>query len=136
MNNHAKRLCTHLEGLDFQRDYDAEDVSRARRIYRHANDPTQAIKIFDQMSDSTMTSQRKLADKIVGLGSSGPSALSIKERAQVHRRKQTQQQKRDDEARRVRAEAAEAEHAKRSAAAQVAAKRREITALMMPGNGR
>lgn len=136
MNNHAKRLCTHLETLDFRRDYDAEEVSKARRIYRHANNPGQAIKVHDQMSDNTITTARKLADKIVGLGSNGPAALTIKERAQVHRRKQTQQQKRDDEARRVRAEAAEAEHAKRTAAAQIDAKRREIQSLMMPGGGR
>lgn len=136
MNNHAKRLCTHLETLDFRRDYKAEETSKARRIYRHANNPEQAIKVHDQMSDGTITAARRLADKIVGLGSSGPSAPTIKERARIARRKQTQQQKRDDEARRARAEAAEVEHAKRVAAARADAHRREMSALMMPGNGR
>lgn len=106
MNNHAKRLCTHLEALDFRRDYDAEDKTTARRVYRHANDPEQAIKVFDHMSDNTITSQRKLADKIVGLGTSGPDAPTIKERARIHRRQQQTQRQRDDEARRLRGDAA------------------------------
>lgn len=136
MNNHAKRLCTHLEALDFRRDYEAEERTSARRVYRHANHPEQAIKVFDVMSDNTITSQRKLADKIVGLGSSGPAAPTIKERARIHRRKQTLQDQRDELARRERAAKAEAEHAKRVAASRADAKRRELQDLMRPGFGR
>lgn len=136
MNNHAKRLCTHLESLDFRRDYDAEEKTKARRVYRHANDSAQAIKVFDCMNDSTITIATRLANKIVGLGSTGPDLPSLKERAKITRRKQSQQQKREAEQRAVRAAEAEAKHEAQERARQAAKRRREIEDLMRPGFGR
>lgn len=136
MNNHAKRLCTHLEALDFRRDYDAEEKTKARRVYRHANDMAQAIKVFDCMNDSTITIATRLANKIVGLGSNGPDLPSLKDRAKITRRKQKTQRQRDDEARAQRGAVAEAMHEARERARLAATRRREIEDLMRPGYGR
>lgn len=136
MNNHAKRLCTHLEALDFRRDYDAEDKTKARRVYRHANDMAQAIKVFDCMNDSTITIATRLANKIVGLGSNGPDLPSLKERAKVTRRKQKTQIQRENEARTQRAARAESEYEARQRTIAAEQRRREIEDLMRPGRGR
>lgn len=136
MNNHAKRLCKHLESLDFRRDYAAEEKTKARRVYRHANEPETAIKVFDSMSDTTITTQVKHANKIVGLASSGPNMPTVKDRVKADRRKKKTQQQRDEEARRARAEKAEREYEIRQKVASELRKRREITNLMQPGSGR
>ncbi|MGZ4516403.1 MAG: hypothetical protein ACXVXN_00550 [Mycobacteriaceae bacterium] len=137
MNNHAKRLCTHLETLDFWRDYDAEKKTNARRVYRHSNDSGQAIKVFDCMTDNTITIARRLAEKIVGVARSGDAApLSIKERATVTRRKSQADKRREEAARAERAKAAEAEFEKRQRIVAAEQSRRSIESLMRPGFGR
>lgn len=137
MNNHAKRLCTHLEALDFRRDYEAEKKTNAKRVYRHANDSAQAIKVFDCMNDSTITIARRLADKIVGLGTSGDvKPATIKERVKIQRRKHSAHQRREEEARSERAARAEAEFEARDRLRRAEAQRREISELMRPGYGR
>lgn len=136
MNNHAKRLCKHLESLDFRRDYDAEEKTSARRVYRHANEPETAIKVFDSMSDTTITTQVKHANKIVGLASSGPDMPTVKERVKATRRKQKTQQQRNQAARDERARKAEAEYEVRRKVAEELRKRREISQLMRNGYGR
>lgn len=137
MNNHAKRLCKDVESLDFWRDYDAEEKTKARRVYRHSNDPSQAIKVFDQMSDNSITAAVRKANKIAETGWSGPrQPQTIKERATMHRRKERTKRQRDDEARRERAEKAEAEFQVRQKVSQRLKQRREIEDLMRPGYGR
>ena len=135
MNNHAKRLCTHLETLDFRRDYDAEEKTKARRVYRHANEPETQVKVFDCMSDFTITSATKLANKIAGLGSNGPDAPSMKEREKARRRKQKTQRQREDEARAERGAVAEAMYEARERERLAVKRRREIEDLMRPGRG-
>lgn len=135
MNNHSKRLCTHLESLDFYRDYDAEQKSAARRIYRHANEPETAIKVFDCMNDSTITTQQKNAARIIGLAtsSSGPSA---KERERANRTRRTAQQRAEIEARQSRAAKAEADYQATQAQLKRERELRDLRSLMQNGYGR
>lgn len=135
MNHHAKRLVKDLESLGFHRDHD--DPSRNGRVYRHPNDPTQAIKVFDAMSDNSITAATRKANKIADTGWSGPTMPStIKERARISKSKQRRERERDALARRAHAEKAEAEHQARLAAALDDQRRREISSLMQPGRGR
>lgn len=137
MNHHAKRLCKDLEALDFRRDYDAEEKSNARRVYRHANDPSVVIKVHDRMSDNTITAALRKANKVADTGWSGPrQPATVRERASVQRRTARSQRERDEQARAERAAAAEREYEDRQAAIRREQARAEIAALMQPGGGR
>lgn len=137
MNNHAKRLCTALETIDFRRDYEAEKKTNARRVYRHANDMAQAVKVFDCMNDSSITMALRLANKIADTGWSGPrQPATIKERATVTRRKMSTQLKREQAAIEQRARDAEAKHEAQERERIADQRRREFGSLMQPGRGR
>lgn len=134
MNNHAKRLVKELETLGFRRDYDAKTRGRA---YRHPNQPDQIIKVFDAMSDTSITAAKRMANKIADTGWSGPRMpATIKERATIRRRKERAEQERQKAA--VEARAAEAERIAEVEARvrREDARRHEIESLMMPGRGR
>lgn len=134
MNNHAKRCMKTLEALGFQRDYDAKTRGIA---YRHPNQPDQVLKVFDAMTDTTITAVIRKANKIAETGWSGPrQPETVKERARITRQKQKTARQRDDEARRERAVAAEREHLRRDLLAQEERARREFESLMQPGRGR
>lgn len=134
MNNHAKRLMKELETLGFRRDYDAQTRGIA---YRHANDSTQVIKVFDAMSDSSMTAARRMANKIADTGWAGPRMPStIKERAATDRRKRAAQQEMVKTAVADRAAEADAKHEAQQSIRRNEARLRELRALMMPGGAR
>ena len=65
MNNHAKRCMKTLEALGFQRDHEAKTKGRA---YRHPNQPDQVLKVFDAMTDTTITAVIRKANKIADTG--------------------------------------------------------------------
>lgn len=135
MNNHAKRLVRELETLGFRRDYD--DPSKNGRVYRHPNDPSQVIKVFDAMSDNSITAATRKANKIAETGWSGPRMpSSIKERARVRRSGERAEREREARAREERAERAEREHEARLAVERAAQREAEIASLMQPGHGR
>ncbi|MGI8682034.1 MAG: hypothetical protein ACR2JO_07880 [Mycobacteriales bacterium] len=134
MNNHAKRCIKNLEALGFYRDHDAQTRGLA---YRHPNAPDQVLKVFDQMTDSTITSVIRKANKIADTGWSGPrQPETVKERARVTHSKNKSQWQREDEARRARAEVAERAHEDRSRTEVETEHRREVEDLMQPGYGR
>ena len=136
MNNHAKRLCKTLESIDFRRDYDAEKKTNARRVYRHANDMAQAIKVFDSMNDNSITMATRLANKIADTGWSGPrQPQTIRERANIIRRKGKTTRQRETEARQERADRADAEYESQQQTVAVDRHYREITDLMKQGFG-
>ena len=136
MNNHAKRLCKTLESIDFRRDYDAEKKTNARRVYRHANDMTQAVKVFDSMNDNSITMATRLANKIADTGWSGPrQPQTIRERANIIRRKGKTERQRETEARQERAVLAESEYESRQQAIAAERSYREIADLMQQGFG-
>lgn len=141
MNQHAKRLVKELETLGFRRDHDAQTRGIA---YRHPNDPARVIKVFDAMSDSSMTAARRMANKIADTGWSGPRMpLSIKERLAAQRSRETRQEAARREAEDARAADADARFEQRRERAARArrieaedSRRRQIESLMMPGSGR
>jgi len=134
MNNHAKRLVRELEALGFRRDHDARTSGRA---YVHPNQPDQVIKVFDHMSDTTITAAKRKANKIADTGWSGPRMpSSIKERARIKKASAKAKREAEAKAREERAQAKEAEYIKRRVAEETARKRREIENLMRPGYGR
>lgn len=131
MNNRSRRLCRDLEALGFVRDYDALTKGIA---YRHPNQPNELVKVFDAMTDSGRTSVLRKANKIADTGWAGPrEPQTIKERAEVTRRKEKTQRQREDEARQARAEAAEHEYAARERLLRAERRRRDIESLMRPG---
>lgn len=133
-NHHARRLMRDLEALGFERDYEAQTKGFA---YRHANQPDQVIKVFDAMTDTTITAALRKANKIADTGWSGPRMpQTIKERATITRRSKKSQREKEDRARRERADAAEREYEARQAAARSARREREIADLMRHGFGR
>jgi len=137
MNNHAKRLCKTLESIDFRRDYEAEKKTNARRVYRHANDLGQAVKVFDSMNDNSITMATRLANKIADTGWSGPrQPETIKERARITSVEKKNNRQREDEARAARANEAEREYESKQRELAADARRREIESLMRPGRGR
>ncbi len=134
MNHHAKRYMRDLECLGFVRDYDAQTKGIA---YRHPNDPEQILKVFDAMTDNSITSGIRKANKIADTGWSGPAKpASIKERANVTRRKDTQAQKREAEAVQQRADAKEREIEQQDRLTSRDREMRNIGSLMQPGHGR
>jgi hypothetical protein len=123
-----------LEALGFRRDYDSQ---MSGYVYRHANSPGDYVKLQPQMNDSGITWAMRRANKIADTGSQGPrKPQTIKERAQITRRRQNAQQRREREARDQRAAKAEREHESRRAAVHEERRRSEIEDLMQPGNGR
>lgn len=115
-NHHARRLARDLEALGFQRDYEAKTKGMA---YRHPNQPDEVIKVFDAMTDNTITAALRMANKIADTGWSGPRMpQTIKERAAITRRKQKTQRQREDQARAERAAKAEVEYRQRRTPAQ------------------
>lgn len=134
MNNHARRLMRDLEALGFERDWDARTRGFA---FRHPNQPDQVIKVFDAMTDNTITAALRKANKIADTGWSGPRMpQTIKERAKITRQRTKNQRQREDAARRERAEKAEREAQARDAILARERRDREIAALMRPGFGR
>lgn len=135
MNHHAKRYMRDLESLGFERDHTYE--GRHGVAYRHPNDPTQVLKVFDAMTDNSITAGLRKANKIADTGWSGPrQPQTIKERATITRRRQTAQQKKIEAERAERAKKAEAEHEARQREARERAAYRDISSLMQPGYGR
>jgi uncharacterized protein YaiL (DUF2058 family) len=134
MNNHARRLMRDLEALGFERDWEAQTRGFA---FRHPNQPDQVIKVFDAMTDNTITAALRKANKIADTGWSGPRApQTIKERAKITRQRTKSQRQREDDARRERAEKAEREAQARDAILARQRRDREIAELMRPGYGR
>ena len=134
MNNHSKRLMKDLEALGFVRD----DEARTKGIaYRHPNQPTEIVKVFDAMSDGGRTAALRMANKIADTGWSGPRMpTAVKERAAISRRKAKTQRQRDDEARRARAEQKEREVAAHELLVSHIRQSREIESLMQPSGER
>ena len=134
MNNHARRLMRDLEALGFNRDYEAKTRGFA---YRHPNQPDQVIKVFDAMTDNTITAALRKANKIADTGWSGPrQQQTIKERAAITLRRESRKREAERAAVEERARKAEAEHEARERIRRDEKRRREIAELMRPGNGR
>lgn len=134
MNNHAKRCMKTLEALGFQRDHEAKTKGRA---YRHPNQPDQLLKVFDAMTDTTITAVIRKANKIADTGWSGPrQPETIKERARITHAKHKNQRQRQDDARQDRAAEAEREYESRQREIDATKRRHEIESLMQPGRGR
>lgn len=114
-NKRIRRLEEHLEACGFRRDHEAQ-VAYDGKAWVHPNKPNDVIKTFPKMSDNSITALTKRAQKVADLSTSGDDApLSIRERAQITRRKERTRRQREDEARRERAEAKEREIAERAA---------------------
>lgn len=133
-NHHARRLMRDLQALGFERDYEAKTRGFA---FRHPNQPDQVIKVFDAMTDNTITAALRLANKIADTGWSGPrQPQSIKERATITRRRESKRRESERAAVAARAAKAEAEHEARERERREDQERRYIADLMRPGNGR
>lgn len=135
MNHHAKRYMRDLESLGFERDHEYE--GRHGVAYRHPNDPTQVLKVFDAMTDNSITAGLRKANKIAETGWAGPrQPQTIRERATITRRKESVKRRKEREAVEARAKKAEAEYEARQRAERAEAQRREMSGLMRPGYGR
>lgn len=135
MNQHARSFQRELETLGFVWQREAK-AAYGTRVYVHANDPSRIIKVADAMNDNSVTVGRKLALAIVGLGSNGPQAQTLKDRARVSRQKAKSEREQQRDAARLRAEAKDRELADELTLIIEGRHQSYYEGLMRPGYGR